>query len=454
MNKKIINYLLCIVVFFCVLLYLASIEQQRINSEIIANNESFNSFMESSFGMLNNTFEIKAKGTYTKKRIRGYHGDLGYNWIRAYEIRAPFMDRPFEVWVDNRTHKIFGDNFYEVLSKDPKFQHLYSEWVKRQVGIDDENVELNIGCEKIFFENIYKYDSNEDIFVNSSGKISEIRLKNVKVDNDTNFYDIFLLFEEKYLSKFYVNNISCDYKFIIEGEDKKVYFYNEINSYKNQYTNEHYRMRKEYEYIDGHIYQKNDEVLYSMINSINEYTNINIIDFNDKTYKYILYDVLIKKTAPTNLFNLSNEVINYKEFERNPDINIIANDFLLNETNYNDGYILVEKIIELEQGYRIHRYEVELNEIHFNGDGEKLIKCDIHNKVKCIFEDIFDGENNNYIIYQMDESNNWKPVFQKPISPNNKYVEINNFEFKEGTPKYDFFIEIESKMFEYYKNVK
>ena len=35
-----------------------------------------------------------------------------------------------------------SDSFSQVLSKDQKFQHLYSEWVKKQVGIEDENVEF------------------------------------------------------------------------------------------------------------------------------------------------------------------------------------------------------------------------------------------------------------------------------------------------------------------------
>ena len=52
------------------------------------------------------------------------------------------MDKSFEIWIDKRNNRIFGSDFYEVLATDPKFQHMYSNWVKKQVGIEDENVEL------------------------------------------------------------------------------------------------------------------------------------------------------------------------------------------------------------------------------------------------------------------------------------------------------------------------
>ena len=53
------------------------------------------------------------------------------------------MSKTFEIWIDKRSNSIYGSNFYEVLSTDLKFQHLYSEWVKKQVGIDDDNIEIN-----------------------------------------------------------------------------------------------------------------------------------------------------------------------------------------------------------------------------------------------------------------------------------------------------------------------
>ena len=192
-----------------------------------------------------------------------------------------------------------------------------------------------------------------------------------------------------------------------------------------------------------------------MINENNEYMNINTIDFNNKTYKYIIYDVLFKRNAPINIFNLSNDVVNNKEFVSNPNINILTNDRLLNKTDYNDGYILVEKIIELEQGYRRYKYEIELNEIHFSGNGKELMNCNAQNKIKCIFNDIFGaGNDNNYIIYKLNENDNWESIFQKTISPNGKYVEINDYIFKNEKPTYDFFVEIENKLIEYYDNIK
>lgn len=94
------------------------------------------------FGKLNELFKIAYIGVRSRADIKGIHGWYYYSWIRSYELRAPFMDKPFEVWIDNRTHEIFGDNFYDTLLRDNKFQHLYSEWIKKQVGIDDGNVKF------------------------------------------------------------------------------------------------------------------------------------------------------------------------------------------------------------------------------------------------------------------------------------------------------------------------
>lgn len=72
-------------------------------------------------------------------------------------FKTSFMDGKFSVTMNDGI--ITRDNFYEVLIKDDKFQHLYSEWVKKQVGIEDENVELYFNramCgSRVIGDNIY-----------------------------------------------------------------------------------------------------------------------------------------------------------------------------------------------------------------------------------------------------------------------------------------------------------
>lgn len=96
---------------------------------------------------VNNNKNSKALNEYLKEN----YGDIIYNVVEikenhrygsemVYNIKMPFMDNMFFVFINNG--EITQVNFYDKVFYDPKFQHLYSEWVKKQVGIDDENVEL------------------------------------------------------------------------------------------------------------------------------------------------------------------------------------------------------------------------------------------------------------------------------------------------------------------------
>lgn len=423
-------------------LYRISYDNKHIYDEV------FNEYINKQYGLVFNKFKTKYLGVGISSALLS--SEKADNFCIIYDIYPPFMQNNFRITIGYDTLKILSDNFYKTLSTDPKFQHLYSEWVKRQVGIDDENVEIDVKCNKVFFDKIFKYDSNEDIFSKSCGRVKSVKFKGVKNNNDINFDNMFLSFEKEYVHKFYENNIMCDYEFAIIGENDDVNLYYKVNDYLNQYSNEHYRTREGYTYLDGIINQKDSEV-FSMISSQNEYTNISIVDFNEKTYKYILYDVMLKKGAPMHLFNISNDLINNEEFLSNPYINVLTDDDLLNKTNFNDGYILVEKIIELEHGYRRYKYEIALNEIHFKVNEKKLVSCNVQSKIKCNFQDVFDdNNNNNYIIYKLNENNNWESVCQKAISLNGGYVDINDYIFKHDRPTYDFFVEIENKMLEYY----
>ena len=108
----------------------------------------------------------------------------------SYRVRFDeILDKNFVIYVYS-TGGCY-DNFSEVLSKDQKFQHLYSEWIKKQVGIEDENVELKfkeamkgarmVGKEPyIEFDNINSLDNLED---NICKNIHNLYLHTVVIDN-------------------------------------------------------------------------------------------------------------------------------------------------------------------------------------------------------------------------------------------------------------------------------
>ena len=86
------------------------------------NRKAFDEYIKSNYGIVSETFELKNH----------------YN--RFWHISAPFIEKEFSIQLVKG--KVLSDNFYKVLATDPKFQHMYSNWVKKQVGIEDENVEL------------------------------------------------------------------------------------------------------------------------------------------------------------------------------------------------------------------------------------------------------------------------------------------------------------------------
>ena len=61
---------------------------------------------------------------------------------RSYKVKFnDIMDETFYIAYNKGEHSC-RDNFEQVILNDKKFKHLYSNWVKKQVGIDDENVEF------------------------------------------------------------------------------------------------------------------------------------------------------------------------------------------------------------------------------------------------------------------------------------------------------------------------
>ncbi len=81
---------------------------------------------------------IKNKfGDSLSEKLRIIKND-GWRYVVKFD---DIMDETFYIAYNTGKYSC-SDNFEQVISNDKKFQHLYSEWVKNQVGIEDENVEL------------------------------------------------------------------------------------------------------------------------------------------------------------------------------------------------------------------------------------------------------------------------------------------------------------------------
>ena len=88
--------------------------------------------------------------------------------------------------------KVLTDTFFSTLTTDVKFQHLYSEWVKKQVGIEDENVELkfagNYDPPYIEFNKITSLSEDyREVFENTHNLYcNRCYVSNIKDLNETN----------------------------------------------------------------------------------------------------------------------------------------------------------------------------------------------------------------------------------------------------------------------------
>ncbi len=133
---------------------------------------------------------------YIGKR-KGWHPDS------EFVIHMPFCNDK-KIFVESETEKVFTRDFD--IATDPKFQHLYSEWVKKQVGIEDENVEF--GFTLIFEEPYIDFDKittlSEDyreVFENTHDLfLNKIELKNITEVND-NYIDLFYNIKNNYYYK-------------------------------------------------------------------------------------------------------------------------------------------------------------------------------------------------------------------------------------------------------------
>ncbi|MDO5569814.1 MAG: hypothetical protein Q4G04_06940 [bacterium] len=104
-------------------------------------------------------------------------------------VKVPFMDKPFEIELQNG--EITRDTFDKVFFEDPKkeFNHLYSDWLKKQIGFDDKNVEFKMWFGKIDFENINNIEDDGDEYIfnlfKESSRIKSVYIKNIKDLDDT-----------------------------------------------------------------------------------------------------------------------------------------------------------------------------------------------------------------------------------------------------------------------------
>ena len=172
---------------------------------------------------VNKNKNSKALNEYLKK----CYGDVIYNVVEikenhrngsemVYYIKMPFMDNMFYVFINNGD--ITQVNFHDKVFYDPKFQHLYSEWVKKQVGIKDENVEFEFSKNTnatINFDRIDKLSKDyKEVFENTKGmELIQIFQYNIRDLSRENWYE----YASNYL-KYYNKiksicnfNVLCDY---------------------------------------------------------------------------------------------------------------------------------------------------------------------------------------------------------------------------------------------------
>lgn len=127
---------------------------------------------------------------------------------QVYRIDTPFFENGFRIEINNAKHKVVYNNFISKLTKDPKFQHLYSEWVKKQVGIEDEDVELKIAYnqDNLDFKQIKVLSEDYREIFELLGKF-EIKTAYIKNVQDVNEYSIKEVATNYYNTLFKTNEV-------------------------------------------------------------------------------------------------------------------------------------------------------------------------------------------------------------------------------------------------------
>ena len=216
--------------------------------ELTFNNiiDDLDSFINTNkYNKILNEYIDKRYGNSLSKKIRIIKND---GW--RYEVKCDdIMDETFYISYFKGLDGC-SDNFDKVISKDKKFQHLYSEWVKTQVGIEDENVELgfagNFDEPYIDFDKITTLSEDyREVFENTHNLfLDTINIKNITEVND-NYIDIFYNVKNNYYYKVVdllgsPNKISLfvyfdDYRFIYDFPEEEL----ESVSKRNEHPDEH-----------------------------------------------------------------------------------------------------------------------------------------------------------------------------------------------------------------------
>ena len=151
-----------------------------------------------------------------EKFLKEYYGQAIYElttWKYIGRRKRWLADSEFDVYLPFADGKIFVESENQAIHNhidivnDKKFQHLYSEWVKKQVGIEDSNVEFgfagNFDNPYIEFDKITSLsDDYREIFENTHNLyVWQCRVVNIKDLNENNKVEIAKMVREKYLSK-------------------------------------------------------------------------------------------------------------------------------------------------------------------------------------------------------------------------------------------------------------
>lgn len=197
-----------------------------------------------------------------KEYIKKYYGIVSdtfgskSHYSRFWYVSTPFMEKEFSLQIVKG--KVIGDTFYDTLTTDPKFQHLLSEWVKKQVGIEDDNVEFqfagNFDNPYIEFDKITSLSEDyREIFVNTHNLYAWLcEVSSIRDLTDENIIEIAKNIRENYLLKaIQITKIPTDKKFggrirISSGENtsEKSIVYNvdfDINSLSDNFSDMEYR---------------------------------------------------------------------------------------------------------------------------------------------------------------------------------------------------------------------
>ena len=165
----------------------------------------------------------KAFGATVSEVVELKYDGRGTGWsdCSTFMIETPFASGA--LWVSSKDQSISGGLS---IKDDPKFLHLYSNWVKKQVGIEDENVELVIGFneDSIDFKEIIKLsDDYREIFesIKESG-FKTIYVKNILDLNNNNYKNYFYDIKDKYS---------------LNGKIDNKYFYMELMNYDCDFFN-------------------------------------------------------------------------------------------------------------------------------------------------------------------------------------------------------------------------